>query len=142
MVSCRSRKTGNCSNCSKNKLLQEKPRETFPGSFPIPGSPALCVGQGVGALARTHGNREAPAWHRSGKPFLGLWMRVPDRDGTGRQGTKWHRVPLEIQQKRARLPPRRSRRSTGNVSLTGGPDFDCVSVKVWPCPISVFPPES
>ena len=73
---------------------------------------------------------------------LGLWMRVPDRDGTGRQGTKWHRVPLEIQQKRARLPPRRSRRSTGNVSLTGGPDFDCVSVKVWPCPISVFPPES
>ena len=59
MVSFRSRKTGNCSNCSKNKLLQEKPRETFPGSFPIPGSPALCVGQGVGALARTHGNREA-----------------------------------------------------------------------------------
>ena len=54
MASCRSRKTGNCSDYSQNKLLQEKPPKTFPESFPIPGSPALCVGRG--AVASTHGN--------------------------------------------------------------------------------------
>ena len=30
--------------------------------------------------------------------FLGLCMRLPGRDGTGRRGTEWHRVPVEIQQ--------------------------------------------
>ena len=33
MASCRSRKTGNCSDCPQNRLLQEKPPETLPGAF-------------------------------------------------------------------------------------------------------------
>ena len=45
MASCRSRKTGNCSDYSQNKLLKEKAPETFLESFPIPGSPALYVGR-------------------------------------------------------------------------------------------------
>ena len=44
MASCQSRKIGNCSDYSANRLLQEKAPETFQGSFLIPGSPALCVG--------------------------------------------------------------------------------------------------
>ena len=64
MASCQSRKIGNCSDYSPNRLLQEKAPETFPGSFLIPGSPALCVGRG--GVASTRGNREAPAWHRRG----------------------------------------------------------------------------
>ena len=43
-------------------------------------------------------------WPRRGKPFLELCMRLPGRDGTGRPGTEWHRVPMEIQQKRACHP--------------------------------------
>ena len=43
MAFYRIRRTGNCSDYSQNKLLQEKAPETFPGSFPIPGLPALCV---------------------------------------------------------------------------------------------------
>ena len=35
MASCRSRKTGNCSDYSQNKLLKEKAPETFLESFPI-----------------------------------------------------------------------------------------------------------
>ena len=33
MASCQSRKTGNCSDCSENKLLQEKAPEASPGAF-------------------------------------------------------------------------------------------------------------
>ena len=80
MASCQSRKIGNCSDYSANKLLQEKAPETFQGSFLIPGSPALCVGRGRVVSSRR--NREAPAWHRRGKPFFRLWMRLPGRDGT------------------------------------------------------------
>ena len=90
MAFCRSRKTGNCSDCSQNKLLQEKPPETFPESFLISGSSVLCVGRG--GIACTYGNREAPAWPRRGKSFLELCMRLPGRDGTGRTGTEWQRV--------------------------------------------------
>ena len=79
MASWRSRKTGNCSDESQNKLLQEKNPETFPESFLIPGSPALCVGRG--GVSSTHGNGEASVWPRIGKAFFGLWMRLPDRDG-------------------------------------------------------------
>ena len=46
MAFCRSRKTGNCSDSSKNKLLQGKPLETSPGSLPVPGSSALRTGGG------------------------------------------------------------------------------------------------
>ena len=35
-----------------------------------------------GSVGSTHGDREAPAWHRRGRPFFRLWMRLPDRDGT------------------------------------------------------------
>ena len=104
MASCRSRKTGNCSDCSQNKLLQEKPPETFPESFLISGSPALCVGRG--GIACTYGNREAPAWPRRGKPFFGT-VHVIAGSGwhkKGRPGTEWQRVPMEIQQKRACHP--------------------------------------
>ena len=80
MVSCRSRKTGNCSDYFQNRFLQEKDPETFRESFLIPGSPALCVGRG--GVASTQGDREAPAWHRRGKRFFRLWMRLPGRDGT------------------------------------------------------------
>ena len=38
MAFCRSRKIGNCSDYSQNKLLQENAYGTFPESFPIPGS--------------------------------------------------------------------------------------------------------
>ena len=31
-------------------------------------------------------------------------MRLPGRDGTGRRGTEWHRVPLEIQQSEVYRP--------------------------------------
>ena len=52
MAFCRSRKTGNCSDYSKNRLLQEKPPETFPESFPIPGLPVLCVRWGAYPVPR------------------------------------------------------------------------------------------
>ena len=68
MAFCRSRKTGNCSAYFQNRLLQEKVPETFSESFPIPGSPAFAAAKG--GVSSTHGNREAPVWHRSGKPFL------------------------------------------------------------------------
>ena len=35
-----------------------------------------------GSVDSTHGDREALAWHRRGKPFFRLWMRLPGRDGT------------------------------------------------------------
>ena len=35
---------------------------------------------------------------------FGLCMRLPGRDGTGRRGTEWHRVPLEIQQSEVYRP--------------------------------------
>ena len=57
MASCRSPKTGNCSDYSQNEILQEKALETFPGSFPVPGSPDLCVGVG---RSQYHGNGVAP----------------------------------------------------------------------------------
>ena len=79
MASCQNRKIGNCSDYSPNRLLQEKAPETFPRSFTIPGSCTLCVGRG--GVTRTHGNREAPAWHGRGKPFFRLRMRLPGRDG-------------------------------------------------------------
>ena len=80
MTSCRSRKTGNCSDYSKNKLLQEKSPGTFRESFPIPGSPASCVGrEGCGQY---HSSRTVPVWQRRGKPVFGLCMRLPGRDGT------------------------------------------------------------
>ena len=68
MASCRSRRTGNCSDYSQNRLLQEKDPETFPESFHSPGSPDLCVGRG--GVASTHGNREIEAWPQSVKPFF------------------------------------------------------------------------
>ena len=46
MPSCRSRKTGNCSDSSKNKRLPQTVSETSPGDFPIPGLPALRAGGG------------------------------------------------------------------------------------------------
>ena len=61
MAACRSWKTGNCSDWSKKKRLQEKVPETF--------------------FRTVHGVSEL------------LWR--------GRQGTEWHRVALEIQQKQA-----------------------------------------
>ena len=61
MPSCRSRKTGNCSDWSKKKRLPQKASETF---------------------FRTVRAVSEPVWR-------------------GRQGTEWHRVALEIQQKRA-----------------------------------------
>ena len=79
MASCQSRKIGNCSDYSPNRLLQEKAPETFSGSFLIPGSPALCVGRG--GVASTRGNREAPAWQRRGKPFLDCGCGCRGRDG-------------------------------------------------------------
>ena len=93
MASCRSRKTGNCSDCSQNKLLQEKPPETFPESFLIPGSPALCVGRG--GVASTHGKGEASVSPRIGKPFFWTVDAVTGSGWhRGRQGTEWYRVPL------------------------------------------------
>ena len=87
MASCRSRKTGNCSDCPQNKLLQEKPPETFPESFLIPGSPALCVGGG--GVASTHGHGKASVWPpRIGKPFF--WT-VDAVTGSGwHRGRQWH----------------------------------------------------
>ena len=60
MASCRSRRTGNCSDCSQNKLQQERAPETFPESFLIAGSPALCIGRG--GVVKYDGNSEALAW--------------------------------------------------------------------------------
>ena len=47
MASCQSRKIGNCSDYSPNRLLQEKAPETFPGSFLIPGSPDYASAEGA-----------------------------------------------------------------------------------------------
>ena len=58
MAFCRSRKIGNCSDYSQDKLLQENASGTFPESFPIPGS----LGGGRQYLWLRRG------W--SGKPFL------------------------------------------------------------------------
>ena len=44
MASCRSRKTGNCSDSSKNKRLPQTVSETSPRDLPIPGLPALHAG--------------------------------------------------------------------------------------------------
>ena len=93
MASCQSRKTGNCSDYSQNKLLQEKAPETFPESFFIPGSPVLCVGRG--GVASTHGNGETSVWLRIGKPFFGTVDAITGSGWhRGRQGTEWYRVPL------------------------------------------------
>ena len=71
MASCRSRKTGNCSDYSENKFLQEKSSGTFSQSSPIPGS-----------LGGGHPVPMAPTWHWSGKPFLlDLCIRLPGLDG-------------------------------------------------------------
>ena len=35
-----------------------------------------------GSVDSTHGDREAQAWQRRGRPFFRLWMRLPGRDGT------------------------------------------------------------
>ena len=71
----------------QNKLLQEKNPETFPGSFHIPGSLALCVDRR--GVATPHGNRGAPAWHRRGKPFFGTVDAVAGPGWhRGRQGTE------------------------------------------------------
>ena len=59
MASCQSRKTGNCSDYSQNKLLQEKAPETFPESFLIPGIAYFPRRPGRG-VAITYGNGEAP----------------------------------------------------------------------------------
>ena len=59
MASCRSRRTGNCSDYSKNKHLQEKAPETFPESFPTPRSPALCGSPRVGEVI-AHGSGVIP----------------------------------------------------------------------------------
>ena len=122
MVSCRIRKTGNCSDCPQNRLLQEKNSETFPGSFHIPGSPALCVGRG--GVASTHGDREAPAWHRRGRPFFRLWMRLPDRDDT-EDGRALNDIVvlLESQQKRACHPGVFPAMSCAVLSLIRWPGF-------------------
>ena len=58
MASYRNGKTGNCSDCSQNKLLQEKPPETFRSlSLFLDRLPYAAARGGV---ASTHGNREAP----------------------------------------------------------------------------------
>ena len=78
MTSCRSRKTGNCSDYSKNKLLQEKSPETFRESFPIPGSPASCVGrEGCGQY---HSSRKFR--YGTGEANLFLDCVCGCRDGT------------------------------------------------------------
>ena len=46
MASCRSRKTGNSSDWSKNNRLPQTVSETSPRDFPIPGLPALRTGGG------------------------------------------------------------------------------------------------
>ena len=79
MASCRSRKIGNCSDSSKNKLLPQKAPETAPGSFPIPGLPAFTRRRE--GVARTM----ATEWHRRGKRvFYGLCMRLASGGGAGR----------------------------------------------------------
>ena len=72
MASSQSRKIGNCSDYSPNRLLQEKAPETSPGSFLIPGSPALCVGRGgVGSTVATLKLRRGT---EAVNYFLGLCM--------------------------------------------------------------------
>lgn len=62
-----------------------------------------------------------PGWHR------------------GRQGTEWYRVPLESEQKRAPYPWVFQAVSSPVLVLIDGPDFDCVSVTVWPARCGSLP---
>ena len=62
-----------------------------------------------------------PGWHR------------------GRQGTEWYRVPLESEQKRAPYPWVFQAVSSAVLVLIDGPDFDCVSVTVWPARCGSLP---
>ena len=78
MAFCRSRKTGNCSDSSKNKRLPQKASETSPGSFPVPGSLPYAP---AGGVARTLER----VWHRRGKMFYyGLWMWLAGGGGADR----------------------------------------------------------
>ena len=49
----------------------------------------------------------------------------------GRLGTKWHRVPLKIQQSEGLLFLGVPGCEVRSVSLIGGADFDSVGVTVW-----------
>ena len=132
MAFCRSWKIGNCSDYSQNRLLHEKAPETSLGGFPVPGSPALCGGRW--GVASTHGNGEVPAWHRSSKPFfLGLCMRGPCKDGTEDGGALNGIVCPWRSSKRGRAIPGYSPRCSAECVSDRWPDFDCVSVTVWPC---------
>ena len=90
-----------------------------------------------GRLGSTHGDREAPAWHRRGRPFFRLWLRLPDRDGT-EYGRALNGIVCRWRANKSgcatRGVPGDELRS---VSVIGGQDFDCVSVTGWPWPISM-----
>ena len=65
--------------------------------------------------------------------FFGLCMlRLPGWDGARRPGTERYRVQLEGQQKGGRHPCVFPAVSSAVLFLIDGPDFDCVSVTVWP----------
>ena len=129
MPSCRSRKTGNCSDWFKNKRLPQKVSETGPDLFLFPDRLPYALANGA---AKFDSSGEVPAWHWSGKPFFWTINAVSGpgwyREG---QGTEWHRVPLGYPAK-AGVPsqsvPGDELRS---VSLIGDLDFDCVSTAVW-----------
>ena len=50
----------------------------------------------------------------------------------GRQGTEWYRVRLGDRVKAGVLSPGVRGDEPRGVSLIGGPDFGCVSVRIWP----------
>ena len=64
MTSCRSRKTGNCSDWPKKKYLPQKAPETSRGIFLFPDRLPYASPMGRSQYRR---NPEAPAWHRSGE---------------------------------------------------------------------------
>ena len=132
MAFCRSRRTGNCSDYSQNRLLQEKAPEISPGAF-------LFLDRRPYAAAGWGCSHQYPRLRcGSGEANLfGVCMRLPGRDGTENSralnGVVW---PWRSSKAGYTVPgvPGGEARS---VSLIGGPDFDCVSVRVWPCPILI-----
>ena len=68
MDSCRSRKTWNCSDYSRNRLPNRKTPEASPGlSCSWDRLPYVSAER---RRSQYHANRESPVWHRRGKPFL------------------------------------------------------------------------
>ena len=79
----------------------------------------------------------APTWHWSGKPFLlDLCIRLSGLDGA-KDGKALSGIACawEIEQKRACHRWVFSGDEPRGVSLIGGPDFGCVSVRICPCMI-------